>query len=57
MRVSWSSERPGEEGQVLRPAQALDLSPHYSGLGKDAHTLAGKDFHSWGGELRGRVCA
>lgn len=57
MRVSWSSERPGEEGQVLRPAQALDLSLHYSGLGKDAHTLAGKDFHSWGGELRGRVCA
>lgn len=57
MRVSWSSERPGEEGQVLRPAQALDLSPHYSGLGKEAHTLAGKDFHGWGGELRGGVCA
>lgn len=32
--ISRSSERPGEEGQVLRPAQALALSPHYSGLGK-----------------------
>lgn len=57
MRVSWPSERPGEGGQVLRPAQALALSSHDSGLGKNAHTLAGKDSHGWGGELRDGVCA
>lgn len=42
--ISRSSERPGEEGQVLTPAQALALSPHCSALGKNAYSLARRTF-------------